>query len=104
MKTIKGPAVFLAQFMGDQAPFNSLPSICKWMADLGYKGVQIPAWDKRCIDLEKAATSKTYADEIKGIVNEAGLEITELSTHLQGQLVAVHPAYDKLFGPFAPEN
>jgi hypothetical protein len=23
-----------------------------------------------------------------------GLEITELSTHLQGQLVAVHPAYD----------
>ncbi|MDO1448155.1 sugar phosphate isomerase/epimerase [Rhodocytophaga aerolata] len=104
MKTIKGPAVFLAQFMGDQAPFNSLPSICKWMADLGYKGVQIPTWDKRCIDLEKAATSKTYADEIKGIVNEAGLEITELSTHLQGQLVAMHPAYAPMFAGFGPSE
>jgi sugar phosphate isomerase/epimerase len=84
MKTIKGPAIFLAQFMGDQAPFNSLPSIAKWAADLGYKGIQIPTWDKRCIDLEKAATSKTYADEIKGTVKEAGLEITELASHLQG--------------------
>ncbi len=104
MKTIKGPAIFLAQFMGDQAPFNSLPSICKWAADLGYIGVQIPSWDSRCIDLEKAATSKTYADEIKGIVNNAGLQITELSTHLQGQLVAVHPAYDAMFDGFAPKQ
>ena len=81
MKTIKGPAIFLAQFMGDTAPFNSLASICKWAASLGYKGVQIPTWDARCIDLKKAAESKTYADEIKAIVNGAGLEITELSTH-----------------------
>lgn len=103
MKTIKGPAIFLAQFMGDTAPFNSLASICKWAASLGYKGVQIPTWDARCIDLKKAAESKTYADEIKAIVNGAGLEITELSTHLQGQLVAVHPAYDALFDGFAPE-
>jgi sugar phosphate isomerase/epimerase len=102
MKTIKGPAIFLAQFLGDQAPFNSLPAICKWAADLGYIGVQIPSWDSRLIDLEKAATSKTYADELKGIVAEAGLQITELSTHLQGQLVAVHPAYDAMFDGFAP--
>ena len=88
--------------MGDQAPFNSLSSICKWAAGLGYIGVQIPSWDSRCIDLQKAADSKTYADEIKGIVAEAGLQITELSTHLQGQLVAVHPAYDSLFDGFAP--
>jgi sugar phosphate isomerase/epimerase len=104
MTTIKGPGIFLAQFMGDAAPFNSLESICKWAASLGFKGVQIPSWDARCIDLKKAAESKTYADEIKGIVNAAGLEITELSTHLQGQLVAVHPAYDVLFDGFAPEN
>ena len=103
MKAIKGPAIFLAQFMSDTAPFNSLASICKWAASLGYKGVQIPTWDARCIDLQKAAESKSYADEIKGIVNGAGLEITELSTHLQGQLVAVHPAYDALFDGFAPE-
>src|SRR5690606_17302272 len=101
--TIKGPGVFLAQFIGDQPPFNSLPSICRWAKELGFKGIQIPTTDSRFIDLQKAAESKTYADEIKGIVNEHGLEITELSTHLQGQLVAVHPAYDTLFDGFAPE-
>ena len=104
MRTIKGPGIFLAQFMGDTAPFNSLESICKWAASLGFKGVQIPTWDPRCIDLKKAAESKTYADEIKGIVEAAGLSITELSTHLQGQLVAVHPAYNELFDGFAPEE
>ena len=104
MTTLKGPGIFLAQFMGDVAPFNNLENICKWAAGLGFKGVQIPSWDARCIDLQKAAESKTYADEIKGIVESAGLQITELSTHLQGQLVAVHPAYDDLFDAFAPDN
>lgn len=103
MNTIKGPAIFLAQFIGNDAPFNDLSSICKWAAGLGYKGVQLPTNDARFIDLQKAAVSKTYADEIKGIVNAAGLEITELSTHLQGQLVAVNPAYDSLFDAFAPD-
>jgi sugar phosphate isomerase/epimerase len=102
MRTIKGPGIFLAQFMGDTAPFNSLPSICKWAKSIGFAAVQIPSWDSRCIDLQKAAESKTYADEIKGTVQEAGLVISELSTHLQGQLVAVHPAYDTLFDAFAP--
>lgn len=104
MTTIKGPGIFLAQFLGDKAPFNNLESICKWAKSLGYAGVQIPTWDPRCIDLQKAAESKTYADEIKGIVNSCGLEITELSTHLQGQLVAVNPAYDLLFDGFAPSS
>lgn len=103
MTNIQGPAIFLAQFMGDQPPFNNLKSICEWAAGLGYVGVQLPSWDGRIIDLQKAAESKTYADEIKGIINEAGLQITELSSHLQGQLVAVHPAYDDLFDGFAPE-
>ncbi len=102
MNTIKGPAIFLAQFMGDQAPFDNLKTIGKWAASHGYKGVQLPAWDKRCIDLQKAAESKDYCDDLKGIVNSCGLEITELSTHLQGQLVAVHPAYNELFDGFAP--
>jgi sugar phosphate isomerase/epimerase len=104
MTTIKGPAIFLAQFLGDTAPFNSLESICKWAKSLGFEGVQIPTWDPRCMDLKKAAESKTYADEIKGIVNSCGMEITELSTHLQGQLVAVNPAYDLLFDGFAPAS
>ena len=101
MKTIKGPALFLAQFAGDVAPFNSLASITKWASDLGYKGVQIPSWDGRFIDLDRAVASQTYCDEIKGIATENGVEITELSTHLQGQLVAVHPAYDVTFDGFA---
>ena len=100
--TIKGPALFLAQFAGDAAPFNSLASIVKWAGGLGYKGVQIPTWDGRLFDLEKAASSKTYCDEVKGICADAGVEVTELSTHLQGQLVAVHPAYDAQMDGFAP--
>lgn len=104
MKTIKGPAIFLAQFMGDEAPFNTLENICRWVADLGYKGIQIPTWDNRLINLDLAAESQTYCDELKGKIHSFGLEITELSTHLQGQLVAVHPAYDLMFDNFAPDN
>ena len=101
MKTIKGPALFLAQFAGDTAPFNSWDSITKWAADCGYVGVQVPSWDGRLIDLDKAASSKTYCDELKGVAAANGVQITELSTHLQGQLVAVHPAYDAGFDGFA---
>lgn len=104
MKTIKGPALFLAQFMSDIEPFNNLKNVCNWAASLGYKGVQIPSWDMRCIDLQKASESKTYCDEIKGIVQQAGLEITELTSHLQGQLVASHNAYDSAFDVFAPTH
>ena len=100
--SIKGPGIFLAQFAGDAAPFNSLPSITKWAGDLGYRGVQIPTWDGRLFDLAKAASSTDYCDEVKDVCAEAGVEVTELSTHLQGQLVAVHPAYDAQFDAFAP--
>jgi len=98
---IKGPAIFLAQFVDDAAPFNSLRSIAQWAANLGYQGVQIPTWDARLIDLQRAAESQDYCDEIKGILAESGVVISELSTHLQGQLVAVHPAYDIAFDGFA---
>ena len=101
MKTIKGPAIFLAQFAGDEAPFNSLPAIADWAAELGYAGVQIPSWDARLFDLAKAADSRTYCDEVKGTLAERGVALTELSTHLQGQLVAVHAAYDEAFDAFA---
>jgi len=101
MKTIKGPAIFLAQFAGDEEPFNDLASIAKWMADAGYKSVQVPSWDGRLFDLDTAAESTDYCDEVKGVLADAGVELTELSTHLQGQLVAVHPAYDEGFDGFA---
>jgi len=90
--------------MDDRSSYDSLKNICQWVASLGYIGIQIPSWDGRCINLEKAAESKTYCEEIKGVVESHGLTITELSTHLQGQLVAVHPAYDLLFDGFAPQS
>ncbi|MFT7449180.1 MAG: sugar phosphate isomerase/epimerase [Glaciecola sp.] len=102
--SIKGPALFLAQFLGDEAPFNSLPAIVEWAAGLGYKGVQIPTWDARVFDLDKAASSQAYCAEIIGVCAKNGVTITELSCHLQSQLVAVHPAYDTAFDAFAPEH
>jgi sugar phosphate isomerase/epimerase len=104
MKTIKGPAIFLAQFADDKPPFNKLETISKWAAGLGYKGVQIPTWDGRLFDLKGAAENRKYCDEILSTLAASGVELTELSTHLQGQLVAVHPAYDAAFDGFAPES
>jgi sugar phosphate isomerase/epimerase len=102
MKTVKGPAIFLAQFAGDNAPFNNLENIARWAGSLGYTGVQIPSWDGRLFDLKRAADSKTYCEEMLGTLAKSGIQLTELSTHLQGQLVAVHPAYDPMFDGFAP--
>ena len=101
MKTIKGPAIFLAQFMGNEAPFDSLAGLAGWAAGLGYKALQLPC-DPRLFDLEIAAVSQAYCDDIAGLLVSHGLQVSELSTHLQGQLVAVHPAYDALFDGFAP--
>lgn len=98
---MKGPAIFLAQFAGEDAPFNDLDSISKWASDLGFVGIQMPTWDTRLFDLNLAAESKNYCDEVSGILSNNNMQITELSTHLQGQLVAVHPAYDKLFDGFS---
>ena len=104
MRRIKGPAVFLAQFMRDDEAYNDIKRIGKWFAGMGYKGVQIPTWDPRTIDLDKAAESKTYCDEYKGVLNEMGLEPTEFAAYLQGQVLAVHPAYEIMFKAFHPEG
>jgi len=101
---MKGPGIFLAQFIRNEAPFNSLDGLCGWAANHGFKGIQMPTLDHWLIDLKLAAESKTYCDELTGKINAYGLDITELSTHIQGQLVAVHPAYDLLFDSFAPEE
>ncbi|SEN46325.1 Sugar phosphate isomerase/epimerase [Sphingomonas gellani] len=101
MTGMKGPAIFLAQFLGDAAPFDTLDHLAEWASGLGYVGVQIPC-DPRLIDLKAAAESKDYCDDLRGRLARFGVEPTELSTHIQGQLVAVHPAYDALFDGFAP--
>lgn len=104
MKTILGPGIFLAQFASDTPPFNTFDSICAWAASLGYIAVQIPSWDARLFDLKRAAESKAYCDEVQAVAARHKLVISELSTHLQGQLVASHPAYDEMFAGFAPAN
>ena len=101
MKTIKGPGLFLAQFAGDTAPFDSWDGITKWAAECGYKGVQVPVWDARLVDLDKLASSQAYCDEWAGQARDNGVEVTDLSTHILGQLVAVHPAYDAWVDGFA---
>ncbi|MFJ7441333.1 sugar phosphate isomerase/epimerase family protein [Methylorubrum thiocyanatum] len=103
MRTIKGPSLHLAQFSGDQPPFDTLATLAAWAAERGFAALQIPAWDGRLFDLWKAAESDTYCDEVAGTVAEYGLVISELTTHLLGQLVAVHPAYDLMCDAFAPE-
>ena len=101
MKTIRGPAIFLAQFAGDAPPFNSLAGMAGWAASHGYTGIQIPTWDAHLFDLDKAASSEAYCDEVKGLLGKHGLVVTEPATHLQGHLVAVHPVYDSLVDGFA---
>ncbi len=100
---MKGPAIFLAQFLDDKPPFNTLAGVAQWAGELGYKGIQMPTLNAHVFNLARAAESKTYCDEVKGICAEYGVEISELSTHLQGQLIAVHPAYDEQFDNFAPD-
>ncbi|MDT3420269.1 sugar phosphate isomerase/epimerase [Pseudomonas protegens] len=102
MKTLKGPSLHLAQFSADTAPFNSLPGVAQWAADLGFKALQIPAWDARLFDVATAAESQDYCDELKGQLAQKGLQISELTSHIFGQLVAVHPAYDAMCDNFAP--
>ncbi|UVL87437.1 sugar phosphate isomerase/epimerase family protein [Pseudomonas sichuanensis] len=104
MKTLKGPSLHLAQFSSDNPPFDSLDSIAGWAAQLGFKALQVPAWDARLFDVALAAQSKGYCDEIKGQLAGHGLQISELTTHMFGQLVAVHPAYDPLCDAFAPAS
>lgn len=102
MKTIKGPGIFLAQFIGAEPPFNTLDGLAQWAAGLGFKALQLPCNHPAIFDLQQAATSQTYCDDIAGRLAERGLVISELSTHLEGQLIAVKSAYDSSFDAFAP--
>ncbi len=99
---IRGPGLFLAQFLADQPPYDSLKAIGAWAASLGYRGVQIPTWDTRVLDLPLASESQDYCDAQREALAEHDLEVIELASYLQGQVMAMHPAYEKLFQPFYP--
>lgn len=104
MNNIKGPAIFLAQFIGDVEPYNSLCGLANWAASKGFKAIQIPTLNPDIFDLEKAAKDLDYCFAIKAELAKYGIEISELSTHIQGQLVAVHPAFDLQMDAFVPES
>ena len=104
MTTIKSPAIYLAQFIGGKEPFNSLDGMCKWVSGLGYKAIQLPTWDMKLFDLNLASESKDYCDEMLGILRKYGLELAEICSYLQGQVMAVHPVYEKLFQNFYPKG
>ena len=69
---IKGPGIFLAQFAGDAAPFNSLKGMAGWAASLGYKGVQVPTNDPGIFDLDRAAESQGEEPVLEVVDAEIG--------------------------------
>lgn len=104
MARIKGPGIFLPQFLRNEAPYDNLGNIGRWVAGLGYKGIQVPSWDSRVFDLDTAVESQAYCDDYNARLAGIGLQVTELSAHLQGQVLAIHPAYEVAFQPFYPEG
>jgi sugar phosphate isomerase/epimerase len=77
LTTIKGPAIFVAQYVSDESPFNSLDGIAGWAAGLGFKAIQIPI-DDRLIDIERAASDQSYCDSLLGILRGHGIQLTIL--------------------------
>jgi hypothetical protein len=59
VRTVKGPALLIAQLASDSPPFNTLSAIAKWAASLGYVGLQLPSSDTRFLDLHRCAESQT---------------------------------------------
>lgn len=102
---IKGPGIFLAQFIRPVEPFNTLAGLCDWVAGLGYEAIQVPAWESpNLIDLDQAAASPAYCDDYRETVAGYGLQISELNASLAGQVMAIHPAYEIAFAPFFPKG
>ena len=53
--TIRGPGVFLSQFIGDAPPFDTLPGLAGWASGLGFRAVMVPTHDARILDLDAIA-------------------------------------------------
>lgn len=103
MRNIKGPGLFIAQYIDADDRLTSLAGIARWAAELGFKGLQIPTWKPHIFDLGIAANSQAYCDEIQGLLQSHGLMLTELTSQRQSHVLAIHPAYDATADEFAPE-
>jgi sugar phosphate isomerase/epimerase len=93
-KTIRGPGLFISQFIGAEPPFDRLGDLAAWARDLGFKALQIPIADPRLKDLAGLSEKDTVA-RIEAVISKTGLAISEIAAQRSGQLLAVHPAYDE---------
>jgi sugar phosphate isomerase/epimerase len=102
MKTIDGPGVFLAQFIAPEPPFDRLCTLAAWAAEKGFRAVQLPTFNPAIFDVENAAESDAYCDEVKGLLAGHGLVISELSTHRPGHVLGAHSVYGDIVDVFLP--
>lgn len=93
-KTIRGPGLFISQFIGAEPPFDTLGSLAEWAKELGFKALQIPVSDPRLKDLA-GLPEKAVLSRIESVMAKAGLVVSEIAAQRSGQLLAVHPAYDE---------
>src|ERR1700761_2079408 len=99
-KTIRGPGLFISQFIGADPPFDTLAGIAEWAGELGFKALQIPVSDPRLKDLA-GLSDKDTVTKIESVVSTAGLAVSEIAASRSGQLLAVHPAYDETMDALA---
>ena len=77
-----------------------LAKVCETMAGLGYDGLELGLIGDH-FDVEAAAKSKGWCDDLKGRLAAHGLGCWAISAHLQGQLVC--DVYDARHAGFAPK-
>jgi len=97
-------------FTGQWADLK-LEEMCKKAKEFGYDGVELACWGDH-VDVERAATDKTYAASRKEIPATYGLKVLAISNHLAGQCVCDeiderHKSIDtsgRIFGDGNPEG
>ena len=100
-RTIRGPGLFIGQFIGEHPPFDTLEGIAGFAAGLGFEALQIPVHDPRILD-PACVDEAGYVGSILGVLERHGLVVSEVSAHRAGQMTAVHPAYDDVIDALAP--
>jgi sugar phosphate isomerase/epimerase len=99
-KTIRGPGLFISQFIGTDPPFDTLAGIAEWAKGLGFRALQIPVSDPRLKDLAGLSDKDAIA-KIESVMSKAGLVVSEIAAQRSGQLLAVHPAFDETMDALA---
>ncbi|MBR0797312.1 sugar phosphate isomerase/epimerase [Bradyrhizobium jicamae] len=99
-RTMRGPGLFISQFIGAHPPFDTLGGLAEWAKELGFKALQIPVSDPRLKDLADLPEQDALA-RIESVISKAGMVVSEIAAQRSGQLLAVHPAYDETMDALA---